>query len=130
MLAVTSAVTLLSMPMLVSFRRMVIPPRMRISDAVALGDDPQSQADELRAHLEVRALDLEQVDVEADEVVFQLEGDHPSAVRETVHLAHGENAGSLQGLQDLRQAGPLRRANEQDLGLARRLGGADPADLH
>src|SRR5260370_28589194 len=129
MLADMSAVTLLSMLILVSFWPMVRPPRMRISVAVGLGDDPLRQANELGAHLEVRPLYLGKVDIEADDIVFQLEGDHPSSIREAVHLADGEDAPALQRLQDVGQARLLGRADEQDLHPARRLRPAPPPDL-
>src|SRR5882672_8201957 len=130
MLADTSAVTLLSMLMLVSFCPMVRPPRRRISVAVALRDDPLGQTDELGAHLEVRALHLAQVDVETDDIAFQLEGDHASPIREAVHLADGEDAGALQRLQDLRQARLLGRPDEEDLDPSGCLRSTDPPDLH
>src|SRR5438034_11811435 len=102
------------MPMLMSFCLMVRPRRMRMSESVRLGDDPLGQADELRAHLEPRPIHLLRVDLEADDVVPQLEGDHSPPVREVAHLAHGEYGGACELIQDLRKARLLGVSDEAD----------------
>src|SRR6266571_8500511 len=112
MLAETRAVKLLSIAMPVSFCR-IVNRRSGISEA-APADHVARQADELRAHLEPRPLDLIEVDVEVDDVAPQPERDHPAALREALHVRHRERAAALQRLQDLGQVRLLRRADEED----------------